>query len=121
MPASSSQVEKVCRKSSGPRSWRWWRSARLTAVWYMRRMPWRESTVSGTGGHVVAATGAGEHQGVRVGAGRELAADGLDHERSQRDLADASVTLGVEHPAHLARVAAGAADIPAGIGRHRHL
>src|SRR4030095_6958743 len=39
------QVEKVCRKSWGPRSWRWSRSACLTAVWYMRRTPCRDSTV----------------------------------------------------------------------------
>jgi hypothetical protein len=34
----------------------------------------------GPSGHMVAATRAGEHQHIRVGAGRKLAADRLDHQ-----------------------------------------
>jgi hypothetical protein len=49
---------------------------------------------SGPDGHVVAAAGASEHQGVGVGTGRELAADRLDHQGGERDLADAGVALG---------------------------
>jgi hypothetical protein len=41
-----------------------------------------------------AAAGAGEHQGRRVAAGWELAADGLDRQRGQGHRADAGVALG---------------------------
>jgi hypothetical protein len=43
---------------------------------------------------MVAAAGTGEHQHIRVGAGRELPADRLDHPEGERDLADAGVALG---------------------------
>ena len=49
---------------------------------------------SAAGGHVVAAAGAGEHQCLGVSAGRELAADRLNYQGSERDLADAGVALG---------------------------
>jgi len=49
---------------------------------------------SAASGYMVAAARTGEHQHVGVGAGRELSADRLDHQRGEWDLADAGVALG---------------------------
>jgi len=45
-------------------------------------------------GHAVATARTGEDQDVEVGAGRELAADRLDHQGSQGDLTEAGVAFG---------------------------
>jgi hypothetical protein len=44
--------------------------------------------------HAVSTAGTGEDQRVRVGIGRQLTTDRLDHQRSQGDLTDAGVALG---------------------------
>jgi hypothetical protein len=48
----------------------------------------------GPAGSAGAAAGAGEHQDRRITAGWQLAADGRDDLRGERDLADAGVALG---------------------------
>jgi PadR family transcriptional regulator len=62
---------------------------------------WRDSTVRApfgtpaSPGAAWAAAGAGEHQGRWVGAGWQVAADGVDHQRGQGELADAGVALDI--------------------------
>jgi hypothetical protein len=46
-------------------------------------------------GHAVPAAGTGKDKSVRAGIGRQLTANRLDHQRSQWDLADAGVALGL--------------------------
>ena len=72
----------------------------------------------GPAGAAGAAAGAGEDQGRWVAAGWQLAADGLDHQRGQGDLADAGVALGpgLEAAAEPAGLIAGVDDLEDGQG-----
>jgi hypothetical protein len=65
-----------------------------------------------------AATRAGEHQVRRVAPGRQLAADGLDHQGGQGELADTGVALGpgFEAAAKPAGLVAGVHDLEQGHG-----
>jgi hypothetical protein len=71
---------------------------------------------SGATLHARTATGTGEHQVIGVTAGGKLAADRLDHQRSQGHLANPGIALGpgLEATAEPAGLIPGGADLQHG-------